>query len=330
MKKMLILALVLTILGVTITASAQSSYLWENLCPSGQFETEQQGSGLIIRCLNPVQPTPTAPPAPTATPIPPTPPASGAIIIDHDDVTRFNQIPEAYINSAKNLSVYIKNASVGSNLSFGLDCLAGNANSLVNGRRKWACDVDTPLAERVVNSRYDRSRWSFNFFSSSGWDGKTNEFLSTVNAMPAHQYNYVGYKFCYLEIMSGSSIDDLYFSRNPNDAFPGINNIEALESRQNLIFWTSALARSAGTTEATSYNRQMREYAAANGKVLFDLADILSHHPNGSSCVNTNGEANICDEYTNESQGGHLNSYGALKVAQAYWVLMARLAGWQY
>ncbi|HIP70515.1 MAG TPA: hypothetical protein EYH05_03870 [Anaerolineae bacterium] len=38
----------------------------------------------------------------------------------------------------------------------------------------------------------------------------------------------------------------------------------------------------------------------------------------------------ICPHYTTEVDGGHLGtvSAGKIRVAKAYWVLMARLAGW--
>ncbi len=93
----------------------------------------------------------------------------------------------------------------------------------------------------------------------------------------------------------------------------------------------------------------MRQYAIDNDKVLFDVADILSHDPDGNPCYDNrdgvpydNGNTSenhpddgqnipaICPHYTTEADGGHLGSVsaGKIRVAKAYWVLMARLAGW--
>jgi hypothetical protein len=38
----------------------------------------------------------------------------------------------------------------------------------------------------------------------------------------------------------------------------------------------------------------------------------------------------ICQDYTTETDGGHLGSVsgGAIRIAKAFWVLMARIAGW--
>ena len=60
------------------------------------------------------------PPGPTPTP-PPVP--TNAIIVDHQSVDLFEQIPESYLLAARNYSVLHRHASVGWFISFGLDCL---------------------------------------------------------------------------------------------------------------------------------------------------------------------------------------------------------------
>ena len=74
----------------------------------------------------------------------------------------------------------------------------------------------------------------------------------------------------------------------------------------------------------------MRSYAITHDKILMDIADIESHHSNGTSCYSTlnNGVEALCDEYTEEDGGGHLNGLGGQRMAKAMWVLMAQLAGW--
>jgi len=82
------------------------------------------------------------------------------------------------------------------------------------------------------------------------------------------------------------------------------------------------------------FNDNLREYAAANGKILFDLADIESYLPDGTPCygIGVDGAPvdviTVCDEYVNERVSGHLNAWGSNRVAQAIWVMMAQLAGW--
>ena len=149
--------------------------------------------------------------------------------------------------------------------------------------------------------------------------------------MAPGEFDAVSYKLAY--IVEGSSIDDLFFNNDPEDGFPSIEDLEAMETRHPdkiMIYWTTPLARSIGTPDSLSFNQQMREYAITNNIILIDIADIESHAPDGSACfdVDDRGIEGMCDDYTNESRGGHPNAYGRLRLAKAVWVMMARLSGW--
>lgn len=124
-----------------------------------------------------------------------------------------------------------------------------------------------------------------------------------------------------------------------------LSDYAAAHSDKKIIWWTTSLARGIGTQESQQFNEQMRDYAIRNNLILFDVADILSHDPAGKPCYdNRDGityldEANpddhldipaICPQYTTETEGGHLGaiSAGGIRVAKAFWVLMAKIAGW--
>ncbi|MFO0567454.1 MAG: hypothetical protein U0263_17475 [Polyangiaceae bacterium] len=122
---------------------------------------------------------------------------------------------------------------------------------------------------------------------------------------------------------SNYDIHDLeaYIAQNPSKTF---------------VFWTTSLARNIGTkTRYRDFNAQMRQYASQHGKILIDFADIESHTDTGVPCydnVTTDG-ANypaICRDYTTETVGGHWGSVSAGKIlaGKAFWVAMARIAGW--
>ncbi len=86
----------------------------------------------------------------------------------------------------------------------------------------------------------------------------------------------------------------------------------------------------------------------AHGKPLLDVADLLSHDYQGGPCFDTRDGREycqtptrcenlpddgvdipaICQHYTTELHGGHLGSVsgGMLRMAQAMWLMMARLA----
>jgi hypothetical protein len=155
-------------------------------------------------------------------------------------------------------------------------------------------------------------------------------FIDRVNGLAPNSYEFVAFKFGYVDGVTGSNIHLKFFDNELDDNFPSIEDLEALEAahpERTIIYWTMGLARVIGTEEAQSFNQQMRAYAIANDKVLMDIGDILSHDPNGALCTYDGYEA-LCADYTREEVGGHLNARGMQRMAKAYWVLMAKLAGW--
>lgn len=277
-------------------------------------------------------PTPTPSPRPTIIPNP-----QLGNIIDHNSIQLFEQIPDQYIQRAAAIRSLFRHASVGANIKNGLDCLRGITDPRTN-RRPDFCDRGLSPQEIIYNSKYDNRLWTFEFHSpppgqNPGWWNKVNYFIQAVD-QNAQLYDVMSFKFGYVDAQIGSDIDEAYFSRNPRDSYPGIEDIEALARRHPdkiIVHWTMGLAVAIGTPDSTSFNNQMREYAVQNNIILMDIADILSHRPDGSPCYDNQGRGlpALCQDYTEEVNGGHLNARGSLRMAKAYWVLMAYLAGWQ-
>ena len=276
-------------------------------------------------------PSPTSPP-PTAKPRPSSGPG---IIIDHRAVNDFDRIPDEYIQKAAQLRQLARGASVIDNINNGLNCLANN----FGGRRPNFCDRDMPPDQVIYDPKYNRDNWEIEFHApppglNPPWDTKLTSFVDRINGFGADvPFDVASYTIDYVELQDGSNMDDIYFNNNPNDRFPSVEDIAALEAAHpdlTIVYWTSNLARSIGSPDSQSFNEQMRAYAAENGKVLFDMADIESHAPDGTPCVDNAGRniPAICQDYTREVNAGHLNSLGSQRVSKALWVLMARLAGW--
>lgn len=96
------------------------------------------------------------------------------------------------------------------------------------------------------------------------------------------------------------------------------------------IWWTFPLATASdnrGNDEKAIFNAAVRNYCAANGCRLFDIADIQSHDPNGAPVVSATGHEAMWDGYSDD--GGHFNAVGRARAAEAFWWLLARAAGWQ-
>jgi hypothetical protein len=201
--------------------------------------------------------------------------------------------------------------------------------------------------------KYDRSNWVFEVKSGS-FSELTQDFIEVLAPSYVSTHKVLSYQFSYLNVgetdtiaspTAGFFVDsaarydvydlEAYIAEHPDNVF---------------FFWTSSLARSIGTQVSTDFNDQMRTYARDNGKVLFDFADITSRTHTGAPCFDNRDGVSyctmndvcenypddglalpaICQDYTTEVDGGHLGSVsgGGIRAAKAFWVLMARLAGW--
>jgi hypothetical protein len=139
----------------------------------------------------------------------------------------------------------------------------------------------------------------------------------------------------------------------PNGGWQPLTALEARFPETVFVYATSSLPR--GTAGDTGrdlvmerFNSDARAYALEHDRPLLDVADILSHDYDGRPCFDTRDGIEycqtpercenlpddgvaipaICQHYTTERFGGHLGSVsgGALRMAQAMWLLLARLA----
>jgi lysophospholipase L1-like esterase len=89
------------------------------------------------------------------------------------------------------------------------------------------------------------------------------------------------------------------------------------------VWWTMPIMTT-GMAKRDAYNAAMRSFAAANGKWLFDIADIECHDAAGKKLADSGGYETLCADYTTD--GGHLNAVGQARMAKAMWVLLADIA----
>jgi hypothetical protein len=128
-------------------------------------------------------------------------------------------------------------------------------------------------------------------------------------------------KFCYIDTFQQD------FARY-RDA---MLRLEAAHPDKTFIWATQAVSQHPDWINGTggqitqAFNRQLRAYAQANNKILYDIAAIESHHPDGSPCYTA--VERICEAYSAD-RVGHPSQDGAIRLAKGFWWLMARIAGW--
>lgn len=204
---------------------------------------------------------------------------------------------------------------------------------------------------------YSRTNWSYEF-DMGYWYELTANFITNLAPARLATHDVLSYQFSYLNVTETDTIADTnvgFFAHRPgpyNDVYD-LEAFIAQHTNKVFFFWTSSLARSIGTKVSTEFNEQMRAYCKANNKILLDFAAIISHRHDGTPCYdnrdgvlyvnlnNTNQWENFPDDgfdypaisqdYTTETEGGHLGSVsgGGVRAAKAIWILMARIAGWK-
>ena len=242
-----------------------------------------------------------------------------AIIIDHR-TTDLNYVPTTYINKAKSdLRLSYGHTSHGSQPVSGMSYLQ-SLNSLFNFNTNGAIQVGvlslkdyTPSGD-LGNPDY----WT--------WATKTRDYLNT----PGNDRNVVVWSWC--GQVDGSTEAII------NDAY--LEQMAALERDFHdvtFIYMTGHLEGTGVDGNLYQRNNQIRDYVKMNGKVLFDFADIESYDPDGSYYPNANDSCPWCQSYCDANPGfcpdpvidcAHSHSLNCMLKGQAFWWMLARIAGW--
>ena len=215
------------------------------------------------------------------------PPVQG-ITIDHL-CTDLSAIPDAALLDATAIRIMMRHASVGGNISDGLDDIY---------------DYD---------SKYDHSNWDFQNRGNPGWQAKVDDLVEQTAAQ-LEDFDVFTMKLCYID-------DDASWEYYRDY----MEQLEADYPDKIFVWWTMPITTS-GNSSRDAFNDSVRSYCEANNKILFDIADIECHNPNGVKQTDGSGRETLYSGYTYD--GGHLNGAGRQRVASAFWHLMARLAGW--
>lgn len=277
-----------------------------------------QESAAVANVPTPERPEIASPLPSGAQPVaaPATPPAAarGRIVVDHRNADPAS-IPAQYLDAVRQLDIFWGRQSVGGNIVQGLELLSSQNAS----RYALALQYLNPAETGVYGVR--DLLGVFELGINGQPSSKTEAFRRDIAERGfGERVDVAMMKFCYVDF--GEGLDD------PNRTFENyrtaMETLERAYPQVRFVWWTAPIMTT-GLAARDTFNAKVRAYTAANSKILFDIADIESHNPQGAP-VRRSGLEAMHPAYSVD--GGHLSEEGQRRAAGAFWVLMARIAGW--
>jgi hypothetical protein len=255
------------------------------------------------------------------------------LVVDHRN-TDISDIPDTWIEEAKKFVVHYAHTSHGSQVLTGLEWLESQ-NAKYNVDIQASGSVVQPNDTTALRI-YDGNNYPGNTYITPDmyWEG-VDGIAHTRSVADTGWFDFSLWTWC-----GQASEDSDTQIQNYLDVLSGL---ETEHPAMRYIYYTGHTDGTAPGSTLWRNNDMIRQYVQDNEKVLFDFNDIEVYAPDGSGPYYNDGNGNCewCDAWCSthptafecqnlppEGSCAHTHSLFCTLKGQAFWALMARLAGW--
>lgn len=237
--------------------------------------------------------------------------ASGAIVIGFTNTLGVANFSQSVMNQVGTLRWFFAHASVGGNILSGIESLHATNPTFYPIDRSFATDTPPATTQSGIICDYDRGNpW---------WQEKVDGFTNSVNnGWHFPKVDIAMNKFCWID----PTADVNYY----------INSMVTLETNHPSTWFIYATIPLTPDEDSENYQRSLfndflRAWCRTNNRILYDIADMEAHDPNGVEQTFTYLSHTCQKQFSGyTSDGGHLTTTAAQQMAaRGFYALGAAL-----
>lgn len=253
------------------------------------------------------------------------------IVINHNHID-ITKIPDCWLDRAKELTVHYAHTSHGGQILTGLNYLEQRVNSKYSVSVRVSTTEGLPAQENPSALRiYDGNPPVTYILPEDYWNHEAG-IRSTTSVVRTDNYDVSTWTWCGQQSTNLTDTVNKYLSV--------LNDLGNTFPQTKFVYMTGHTDGTQDSANSTlkRNNDMVRNFVNTNNKILFDFEDIEKYDPSGNFHANTNADCSWCNSwcFNNPSYCTDLSSYSCAHShplqckmkGQAFWWMMARLAGW--